>query len=134
MSSLNKQIKEIKKSLTMSGEEKAEQIKELQKQKTDVARKALGKDLLYSENAEAVENVKFYPSRDTLTKSKRTLTLTPEMKKEYEQVAAEYYQKYEKQGIYSKEKLEDIESKAKDYAKNYMMKKYKSELVKNDDE
>lgn len=134
MSSLNKQIKEIKKSLTMSGEEKAEQIKELQKQKTDVARKALGKDLLYSENAEAVENVKFYPSRDTLTKSKRTLMLTPEMKKEYEQVAAEYYQKYEKQGIYSKEKLEDIESKAKDYAKNYMMKKYKSELVKNDDE
>ena len=133
MSSLNKQIKEIKKSLTMSGEEKAEQIKELQKQKTDVARKALGKDLLYSENAEAVENVKFYPSRDTLTKSKRTLTLTPEMKKEYEQVAAEYYQKYEKQGIYSKEKLEDIESKAKDYAKNYMMKKYKSELVKNDE-
>lgn len=133
MSSLNKQIKEIKKSLTMSGEEKAEQIKELQKQKTDVARKALGKELLYSENAEAVENVKFYPSRDTLTKSKRTLTLTPEMKKEYEQVAAEYYQKYEKQGIYSKEKLEDIESKAKDYAKNYMMKKYKSELVKDDE-
>ena len=130
MASLNKQIKEIKKSLSMSGDEKAEQIKELQRQKTDVARKALGKDLLYSENEQAIENVKFYPSRDTLTKNKRTLTLTAEMKKEYEQIASEYYQKYEKQGLYSKEKLEDLESKARDYAKNYMMKKYKNQLTK----
>lgn len=130
MASLNKQIKEIKKNLSMSGDEKAEQIKELQRQKTDVARKALGKDLLYSENEQAIENVKFYPSRDTLTKNKRTLTLTAEMKKEYEQIASEYYQKYEKQGLYSKEKLEDLESKARDYAKNYMMKKYKNQLTK----
>ena len=130
MASLNKQIKEIKKSLSMSGDEKAEQIKELQRQKTDVARKALGKDLLYSENEQAIENVKFYPSRDTLTKNKRTLTLTAEMKKEYEQIASEYYQKYEKQGLYSKEKLEDLESKTRDYAKNYMMKKYKNQLTK----
>ena len=53
------------------------------------------------------------------------------MKKEYEEVATEYYQKYEKQGIYSEEKLEQIKQKAKDYAKNYLMKKYKSELVKS---
>ena len=127
MAKLNKQIKEIKKSMTLSADEKAEQIRVLQEQKTDVARQALGKDLLYSTNSE-IENMKFYPSRDTISKNKRTLTLTTEMKKEYEQVASEYYEKYEKQGLYSKEKLEQIESKAKDYAKNYMFKKYKDKL------
>ena len=133
MAKLNKQIKEIKKSLTMSGEEKAEQIKILQQQKTDTARQALGKDLLYSENEEAIQSTQFYPSRDTLSQNKRTLTLTSDMKKEYEEVASEYYQKYEKQGLYSEEKLEQIKEKAKDYAKSYMMKKYKSELVKTED-
>ena len=127
MAKLNKQIKEIKKNLTLSADEKAEQIRVLQEQKTDVARQALGKDLLYSTNSE-IENMKFYPSKDTMSKNKRTLTLTTEMKKEYEQVASEYYEKYEKQGLYSKEKLEQIESKAKDYAKNYMFKKYKDKL------
>lgn len=132
MSKLNKQIKEIKKSLTLSADEKADQIRVLQQQKTDTARQALGKDLLYSENEEAIESTQFYPSRDTLSQNKRTLTLTSEMKKEYEEVANEYYQKYEKQGLYSEEKLEKIKEKAKDYAKSYMMKKYKSELVKSE--
>ena len=127
MAKLNKQIKEIKKSMTLSADEKAEQIRVLQEQKTDVARQALGKDLLYSTSSE-IENMKFYPSKDTMSKNKRTLTLTTEMKKEYEQVASEYYEKYEKQGLYNKEKLEQIESKAKDYAKNYMFKKYKDKL------
>ena len=132
MSSLNKQIKEIKKDLTMSGKEKAEQIKELQQQKTDTARQALGKDLLYSENASKIESTKFYPSRDTLSQNKMTLTMNSEMKKEYEQLANEFYNKYAKQGIYSDEKLETIRSKAKDYAKKQMMKKYKDELVKSE--
>ena len=131
MAKLNKQIKEIKKSLTLSANEKADQIRVLQQEKTDTARKALGKDLLYSENQQAIESTQFYPSQDTLSQNKRTLTLTSEMKKEYEEVATEYYQKYEKQGIYSEEKLEQIKQKAKDYAKNYLMKKYKSELVKS---
>ena len=132
MAKVNKQIKEIKKSMTMSADEKAEQIKELQKQKTDIARNALGKDLIYSSSEEAIESIGFYPSRDTLSKNKQTLTMTSEMKKEYEEVANEYYQKYERQGIYSEEKLEQIKTKAKDYAKNYMMKKYKSKLTKSD--
>ena len=132
MAKLNKQIKEIKKSLTLSADEKAEQIRVLQQQKTDTARQALGKDLLYSSNAEAIQSTQFYPSRDTLSQNKRTLTLTSEMKKEYEEVANEYYQKYESQGLYSEEKLEQIKEKAKDYAKSYMMKKYKSKLVKNE--
>lgn len=131
MTKINKQIKEIKKSLTLSADEKAEQIRVLQQQKTDTARQALGKDLLYSNNSEAVESTQFYPSRDTLSQNKRTLTLTSEMKKEYEEKAYEYYQKYEKQGLYSDEKLEQIKEKAKDYAKSYMMNKYKSELVKS---
>ena len=130
MSKLNKQIKEIKKDLTKSGKEKAEEIKELQRQKTDTARQALGKDLLYSENESKIESTKFYPSRDTLSKNNRTLTMDSEMKKEYEQIASEYYNRYASQGLYSQEKLEQIESKAKDYAKNEMMKKYKSELSK----
>lgn len=128
MSKLNKQIKEIKKDLTKSGKQKADEIKELQKQKTDTARQALGKDLLYSNNASKIESTKFYPTRDTLSKNKRTLTMNAEMKKEYEQIASEYYNKYASQGIYNQEKLEQIEEKARDYAKNEMMKKYKSEL------
>lgn len=129
MAKLNKQIKEIKKSMTMSADKKAEEIRVLQQQKTDIARQALGKDLLYSSSSE-IESMKFYPSSDTLKKSNRTLNLTSEMKKEYEEVASKYYKKYERHGLYSKEKLEQIESNAKDYAKNYMFKKYKDELVK----
>ena len=131
MSKLNKQIREIKADTVMSGEEKAEQIKLLQNQKTDTARQALGKDLIYSENESKIESTKLYPSRDTLTKNSYTLTMDSEMKKEYEQVANEYYNKYAKQGLYSDEKLEQIKEKSKDYAKNYMMKKYKQQLVKN---
>lgn len=128
MAKLNKQIKEIKKDLTKSGKQKADEIKELQRQKTDTARQALGKDLLYSENESKIESTRFYPSRDTLSKNKRTLTMNTEMKKEYEQIANEYYNKYASQGLYSEEKLKQIEEKARDYAKNEMMKRYKSEL------
>ena len=56
--------------------------------------------------------------------------MTSEMKKEYEEIAYEYYNKYESQGIYNEEKLEQIKSKAKDYAKNYMFSKYKSNITK----
>ena len=57
--------------------------------------------------------------------------MTSEMKKEYEKIAYEYYSKYESQGIYNKEKLEQIETKAKDYAKTYMFSKYKSNVTKS---
>ena len=132
ISKINKQIREIKADTVMSGKEKTEQIKLLQNQKTDTARQALGKDLLYSENESKIESTKFYPTRDTLSQNKRTLTLDSNMKKEYEDIANEYYKKYEKQGLYSGEKLEQLQEKAKDYAKNYMMKKYKDKLVKSE--
>lgn len=131
MSKVNKQIKEIKRDLTMSGKEKAEQIKELQKQRTDIARQALGKDLLDNTNSEKIETTSFYPTNSSLSLNKMTLELTPEMKEEYSKLASEFYKKYEKQGLYSQDKLKQIKTKAKDYAKKTLMKKYKSQLVKS---
>ena len=131
MAKLNKQIKEIKKDLTKSGEEKAEEIKKLQQQKTDTARKALDKDLLNSENEIAIESTVFYPSRDTLSQKGYTLNLTSEMKKEYEEIAYEKYQQYAKQGLYSEEKLENLKEKCKDYAKSQLLKKYRNDLIKS---
>ncbi|MBR0428244.1 MAG: hypothetical protein IJK18_08625 [Clostridia bacterium] len=131
MSKVNKQIKEIKRDLTMSGKEKAEQIKELQKQRTDIARQALGKDLLDNTNSEKIETTSFYPTNSSLSLNKMTLELTLEMKEEYSKLASEFYKKYEKQGLYSQDKLKQIKAKAKDYAKKTLMKKYKSQLVKS---
>ena len=131
MSKVNKQIKEIKRDLTMSGKEKAEQIKELQRQRTDIARQALGKDLLDDTNSEKIETTSFYPTNSSLSLNKMILELTPEMKEEYSKLASEFYKKYEKQGLYSQDKLKQIKTKAKDYAKKTLMKKYKSQLVKS---
>ena len=131
MAKLNKQIKEIKKDLTMSGKEKAEQIKLLQQQKTDTARKALGKNVLYSDNETNIESTTFYPSRDTLSQKGYTLNLTSDMKKEYEELAYNRYKQYESQGLYSEEKLENLREKCKDYAKSQLLKKYKNDLIKS---
>ena len=133
MAKLNKQIKEIKKDLTKSGEQKAEEIKELQQQKTDTARKALGKELLNSDNETAIESTTFYPSRDTLSQNGYTLNLTSDMKKEYEKIAYEKYQQYAKQGLYSEEKLENLKEKCKDYAKSQLLKKYRNDLIKKNE-
>ncbi len=129
MSDLNKQIKEIKKDLTMSGETKAEKIRVLQQEKTDTARQALGKTLIHPGNEAKIESTQFYPNT-TLKKNGYTLTLNSQQQKEYEQYAADFYNKYKKQGLYNEEKLNDIKSKAKDYAKDQMFKKYRSDIVK----
>lgn len=131
MAALNKQIKSIKADENLSGEEKAEQIKILQSEKTDTARQALGKDLINSSNATKIETTKFYPSRSTLTNNGYTLEMTTEMQKEYSQIASDKYNQYAKQGIYSDEYLEKLKTKCKEYAKNYMMNKYKSQLTKS---
>ena len=130
ISKVNKQIKSIKADLTMSGEDKAEQIKELQKQRTDLARQALGKNILYSENEQDLELIEFYPTQNALSKNNYTLNLTDNMKKEYAQYVNTYYSKYKGQGIYSDDKLEEIIKKAKDYAKEQLFKKYNSSLIK----
>ena len=131
MAALNKQIKAIKKDLTMSGTEKANKIRPLQEQKTDVARKALGKDPIYTTRTSDLDSLQFYPSRDVLSKNNYTLSLTEEMKKECEKLAYSQYQKYKKQGIYSEEYLDKLKSKCKDYAKSKMMQKYKNKLTKS---
>lgn len=128
LSKLNKQIKTIKKDLTLSGKEKAELIRPLQEQKTDTARQALGKDLIYEENANKIESNQFYPTNDSLKNNGYTLTLTEEMKKEYESLAYETYTKYKKQGLYAEDKLKSI---AKDYAKKSLLQKYKKQLTKS---
>lgn len=131
ITNINKKIKEIKKDLKLSSSEKEEQILELQKQRTDIARQAMGKELIDSTNKSKIESSKFYPTKDTLSKNKYTLTMTTEMKKEYEQVAYEQYQKYKSQNLYSQEYLDSLETKCKDYAKNYMLQKYKNQLTKS---
>lgn len=130
LAALNKKIKAIKQDLTMSGTEKAEAIRPLQEQKTDVARQALGKEPIYNYDEE-LESVKFYPSRSTLSYKGYTLNLTEEMKKEYENLAYSMYKKYERQGLYSKEYLEKLETKCKDYAKNTLIQKYRNQLIKD---
>ena len=128
MAALNKQIKAIKQDENMSGDEKAEKIRPLQEQKTDVARQALGKAPIYTKNTEDLEALSFYPSRSELSLNGRTLELTEEMKKEYQDIAYEQYKKYEKQGLYSEEYLEKLKEKCKEVAKKQLMQKYKSQL------
>lgn len=72
----------------------------------------------------------FTPTGNSLSKNGYRLNLTEDMQKEYEKVASDYYSKYKNQGLYNEEKLEQIKSKAKDYAKNYMFSKYKSNITK----
>lgn len=131
LSALNKQIKAIKQDLTMSGEEKAEQIRPLQEQKVDVARQSLGKDSIYTENTDELNSLEFYPSRSTLSYNGYTLELTEDMKQEYEDLSYDLYKKYKKQGLYSEEYLDKLKSKCKDVAKKQMMQKYKSKLTKS---
>lgn len=130
MAALNKQIKAIKQDMNMTGDEKAEKIRPLQEQKTDVARQALGKEPIYTNNTEDLDSLKFYPSRDTLSLNGFTLTLTEEMKKEYQDLAYAQYKKYASQNLYSSEYLEKLETKCKDAAKKQLMQKYKDRLTK----
>ncbi len=130
ISGINKQIKAIKQDLTMSANAKADAIRPLQEQKTDTARDALGKELIHQENKEKIEASIFYPSQNILSLNGNKLELTEEMKKEYENIAYSQYKKYKKQGIYSQEYLEKLESKCKEYAKKTLMQKYKGKLVK----
>lgn len=130
LSALNKQIKVIKQDLTMSGAEKADKIRPLQEQKTDVARQALGKETIYTRNTNDLNALEFYPTRSTLDYNGFTLNLTEEMKQEYMTTAYNLYEKYKKQGLYNKEYLEKLKSKVKDTAKKQLLQKYKNKLTR----
>jgi len=70
---------------------------------------------------------KFSPTQKTISQNKQQLTLTQDMQLEYEKVAEEEYNKLKKQGLYTEEKMVNS---AKTKAKQYMLKKYKNQLVK----
>jgi len=130
ISKINKQIKGIKADLTLSGKEKADKIKILQEQRTDVARQALDKELIHNDNSSDIKKLEFYPSNSYLSLNNYKLDLTDDMKSEYAQIASQLYNKYDSQGLYSKESLEKIKSKITDYSKKTLMSKYRSQLVK----
>lgn len=130
ISNINKKIKATKNNSNLSSKEKGEQIYELQQQRTDTARQALGKDLI-SSSSDEIQSSGFYPRTSTLSSNGYSLTLTNEMKTEYEKLAYESYQKYSKQNIYSSEYLQKIKQNCKNYAKQVLMKKYQNKLVKS---
>ncbi len=127
LSSINKEIKAIKADENLSGKEKADKIRILQSEKTDTARVALGKKVINENNSSKIETRKFYPSSSTLKQNGLTLEMTTAMQEEYGNIASQMYMKYKNQGLYAQDKLE---SKVKDYAKKYMLQKYKSQLKK----
>lgn len=63
MSDLNKQIKGVRNSLTLTSDQKRDKIKELQILRTDVARNALGKELINPSAKEQVELYQYYPNK-----------------------------------------------------------------------
>lgn len=65
MSDLNKEIKKTRNSLTLTADQKRDRIKELQILRTDVARNALGKELINPASKEQVELYQYYPSKTT---------------------------------------------------------------------
>ena len=130
ISNINKKIKATKNNSNLSSKEKGEQIYELQQQRTDTARQALGKDLI-SSSSDEIQSSGFYPRTSTLSSNGYSLALTNEMKTEYEKLAYESYQKYSKQNIYSSEYLQKIKQNCKNYAKQVLMKKYQNKLVKS---
>ena len=75
-------------------------------------------------------DARFTVAGSTVSMNGYKLDLTDEMRQEYEQIASEQYKKYESQGLYSEEKLKELKSKCKDYAKRQLMNKYKSQLYK----
>ena len=131
ISNINKKIKAIKSDSSLSSKEKGKQIFKLQQQRTDTARQALGKSLIDLTNKTKIESMKFYPSSSTLKNNGYSLTLTDSMKKEYESIAYDRYKQYKNQGLYNETYLEKLESTCKDYAKQTIMQKYRSKLVKS---
>lgn len=62
LSLINKEIRTTKTDTALNSKEKAEKIRELQKQKTDTARYYLGKETISEENKEQIELYEYYPT------------------------------------------------------------------------
>jgi hypothetical protein len=73
-------------------------------------------------------NTEFSLSNSTISNYGWKLDITDEMELEYEKIATEKYNEYKKQGLMTEDKSK---SSAKDYAKSYMLNKYKDKLYRS---
>lgn len=124
MSQINKDIKSIQNSLTMSGDEKRDKILELQELRTDTARYYLGKDLINKSNKEEVELYEYYPANSSYVyhinkKMKVTVNYTETDKKAYAELAKEIYE----------EELKDLKKKRSYREATEEEKKQKEESI-----
>lgn len=87
MAIINKKIREAKTDNTLNSREKAEKIRELQKQRTDTARYYLGKETITKENKEQIELYEYYPTAT----SKISSIIDEEEKNEYAQIVKDTY-------------------------------------------
>lgn len=124
MSQINKDIKSVQNSLTMSGDEKRDKILELQELRTDTARYYLGKELINESNKEEVELYEYYPASSSYVysvnkKIKVTVNYTEADKKEYAELAKEIYE----------EELKDLKKKRSYREATEEEKKQKEESI-----
>lgn len=87
MAIINKKIRETKTDNAINSKEKAEKIRELQKQRTDTARYYLGKGTIAKENKEQIELYEYYPTAT----SKISSIIDEEGKNEYAQIVKDTY-------------------------------------------
>ena len=87
MAIINKKIREAKTDNALNSKEKAEKIRELQKQRTDTARYYLGKETITKENKEQIELYEYYPTAT----SKISRIIDEEEKNEYAQIVKDTY-------------------------------------------
>ena len=88
MAIINKKIREAKTDNALNSKEKAEKIRELQKQRTDTARYYLGKETITKENKEQIELYEYYP---TATSKISSIIDEEEEKNEYAQIVKDTY-------------------------------------------
>ena len=133
-SKINKQLKEVQNSLTMTSSEKREKIDELKALRTDVARYYLGKELIDSSHKKQIELYEFYPAQEEYTYTpkggvKVKVQYDEKAKIYYSETARKYYEealaKEEKTTEYKKmteeekaEKRKNLKTSAKNKAKD----------------
>ncbi len=113
MAIINKKIREAKTDNALNSKEKAEKIRELQKQRTDTARYYLGKETITKENKEQIELYEYYPTAT----SKISSIIDEEEKNAYAQIVKDTY-------AFNLKSLEDNKEyiKANEEEKNSMKK------------
>ena len=142
MSDLNKEIKRVRNSLTLTSDQKRDRIKELQILRTDVARNALGKELINPESKEQVELYEYYPSKTTFkyeVHANKTVEVeyTEDDMREYARIVKDTYEtalaKEQKKRTYKEMTPEEQKKKRKSLltsAKNTAQEKVSREIYR----